>query len=217
MLCVDVTPAIIEEASRKGCNLIISHHPLIFKGLKQITGRNRVERSIAMAFKKGISIYSSHTATDCAPAGVSQEMARMLGLSDVEPLDASGLGAIGNLPAPMPWRLFIEKVKAVFGASAVKCSLPAADDLTVSRVGLCGGAGAEFLTEALSRGAQAYVTADCKHNQFLDHADEILLADAGHFETEQCTKEIFYRTISEKFPNFAVWKSTAERNPVVYL
>lgn len=217
MVCVDVTPAIIAEAIQKGCNLIITHHPLIFRGVKQITGRDRVERCIALALREGISIYSSHTATDCAPAGVSWEMARRLGLQEVEGLDPSGLGVIGDLAAPLPWLDFVTLVKDKFDAPCVKCSRVPFDGLKICRVGLCGGSAAEFLPLALSRGAQAYVTADCKHNQFIDHADDILLVDSGHFETEECTKEIFYRVISEKFPNFAVWKSTVETNPVVYL
>lgn len=217
LVCVDVTPSVIEEAIDRECNLIISHHPLIFKGVKQITGRDRVERCLAMAIAHGISVYSSHTATDCAPGGVSWEMGRRLGLTGIENLDSSGLGVIGDLAAAMPWRDFVTLVKEKFGAKCVRCSRVPFDGLEVCRVGLCGGAAAEFLPLALGRGAQAYVTADCKLNQFIDHADDILLIDSGHFETEECTKEIFYRVISEKFPNFAVWKSTVERNPVVYL
>lgn len=217
LLCVDVTPGVLEEARRRGCNLVIAHHPLIFKGLKQITGRNRVERCVAQALRDGIAVYSSHTATDCAPAGVSWEMAHRLGLENVEGLDASGLGVIGDLPTPLSWEKFAERVKEAFGTEVLKCSRVPFEGWMVTRVGLCGGSAAEFLPLALGRGAQAYVTADCKLNQFLDHAEDILLIDAGHFETEQCTKDLFYRVISEKFPNFAVWKSTDEENPVVYL
>lgn len=217
LVCVDVTPEIIREAQERGCNLIVSHHPLIFKGVKQITGRNRVERSIALALEKGISIYSSHTATDCAPHGVSFVMARMLGLTDIAGLDPSGLGAVGNLPASLGWREFIELVKKTFDVPVLRCSRIADKSLTVSRVAMCGGSAAEFLPLAIAEKAQVYITADCKLNQFIDYADDILLIDAGHFETEHCTKEIFYSVISKKFPNFAVWKSTVEKNPVNYL
>lgn len=215
LLCVDVTEEIIEEAAALSCNLIISHHPLLFKGVKRLTRRNRVERCIADAFVRGISVYSSHTATDCAPAGVSREMARRLKLQDVEGLDPSGLGCIGNLAKPMNCRQLVELVKKTFGCKMVRCSSPIEDEIT--RVGLCGGAAWEFLPEALARRAQAYITADCKLNQFLDYADDIFLIDAGHFETEQLTKDLFYNVISEKFPNFAVRKSNVERNPVQYL
>lgn len=217
LVCVDVTADIVKEAVDRGCNLIISHHPLIFKSVRQITGRDRVERCLSLALRHGVSVYSSHTATDCAPEGVSREMARRLGLENVGILDASGLGAIGDLPASLHWRSFVDLVKASFGAECLKCSRVPYDGWTVGKVALCGGAAAEFLPLAISSGAQAYITADCKLNQFIDHADDILLVDPGHFETEECTKEIFYRVISEKFPNFAVWKSTVERNPVVYL
>lgn len=217
LICLDLTPAVLREAIDRGCNLVVSHHPLIFRGLKQITGRNRVERMVAEAFRRGISVYSSHTATDCAPAGVSYEMSRRLAMTDVEPLDESGLGVIGNLPQPLPWFNFITLVKAVFASRGLRCSRVPFPNWKISRVGLCGGSAGEFLPLALSRGAQAYVTAECKLNQFIDYADDILLVDAGHFETEECTKDLFLHVISEKFPNFAVWKSTKEQNPIEYI
>lgn len=215
LLCVDVTGKILEEAAQQGCNLVVSHHPLIFKGVKSLTGRNRVERCVADALRRGISVYSSHTATDCAPGGVSWEMARRLKLHDIEGLDPSGLGCIGNLSRPMGCLQLVELVKETFGCQAVRCSQPI--DKEITKIGLCGGSAWEFLPEALARGAQAYITADCKLNQFLDYADDIFLIDAGHFETEQLTKDLFYHVISEKFPNFAVRKSNVERNPVHYL
>ncbi|MDE7141763.1 MAG: Nif3-like dinuclear metal center hexameric protein, partial [Muribaculaceae bacterium] len=104
-----------------------------------------------------------------------------------------------------------------FGCAALRMSRPCDAIPAVSRVALCGGAGGDLVGEAIAAGAQAFVTADCKHNLFLDRRGEILLLDAGHFETEQCTKELFHRIISEKFPNFAVWKSEAEENPVLYV
>ena len=79
LLCVDVTPAVVREAVGRGCNLIVSHHPLIFKGLKHITGNTPVEEAVALAIKNDITVYSSHTAADSAVGGVSYEMARRLG------------------------------------------------------------------------------------------------------------------------------------------
>ncbi len=217
LLCVDLTPLVLAEAVAKGCDLVVTHHPLIFRGVKSLVGRDRVTECLTEAVRRGISVYSSHTSTDCAPAGVSAEMARMLGLVNVEPLDASGLGAVGDLTEAIPWRGFAEKVKTVFGCDTLRLSRPADEGLVISRVALCGGAGGDFIGEAVDAKADAYVTADCKHNQFLDRRGEILLIDAGHFETEQCTKALFHRAISEKFPNFAVWESEAEENPVLYI
>lgn len=216
VLCVDVTEDIIAEAVVRGANLVIAHHPLLFRGAKRLTGRDRVERCVAAAFRHGVSVYSAHTSCDCARDGVSVEMARMLGLGGIEPLEESGLGATGRLAAPMPWRDFVAHVKMTFGTEVARVSRPADDGLTVQTVALCGGSGGD-LAARTSAVADVLVTADCKHNYFLDNTGDILLVDAGHFETEQCTKQIFYRAITEKFPKFAVWKSAAEKNPVLYL
>lgn len=222
LLCVDVTEEIIDEAVAKGCNLIISHHPLIFRGLKSVTGANRPERALAKAILSGVTVYSSHTATDSTLGGVSWRMAEMLSLSDVSVLVPSspgantGLGTVGNLPEPMSPENFALKVKQTFGCASLRMSRPA-NSRPVSRVALCGGSADEFIPQAIAAGAQAYVTADCKLNRFLDHAHKIILLDAGHFETEQCTKQIFFDVITEKFPNFALCYSDKEKNPIIYL
>lgn len=219
LTCVDVTEAILDEAKQRGCNLVVAHHPLIFTATRSIIAdQGRVNPCVIGALTRGITVYSSHTSCDCAQEGVSHEDGLMLGLTDMETLDPeSGLGVIGNLPAPLPWRDFLDKVKSTFGIPCLRHSAVPDGDFTVSRVAICGGAAAEFLPLAYERGAQVYVTADCKHNTFPDVGRRpVILVDAGHFETEVCTKELFYRAITEKFPNFAVWKSTTEQNPVKY-
>lgn len=222
LLCVDVTEEIIDEAADKGYNLIISHHPLLFRGLKSVTGSNRPERVLIRAILKGITIYSSHTATDSTTGGVSWRMAEKLGLKDTTVLVPSapgahtGLGVIGDLPTPITPETFATNVKEAFQCPCLRMSRPATG-IMISRVALCGGAAGEFVPQAIAAGAQAYVTADCKLNQFLDHANSILLIDAGHFETEQCTKQIFFDVITEKYPNFALCYSDKEKNPIIYL
>ncbi len=222
LLCVDVTEEIVNEAVERGCNLIVSHHPLLFRGVKCVIGRNRPERVLAEAIRRGVTVYSSHTATDSAVGGVSWRMAERLGLVDVEVLVPSsagaqtGLGVVGNLPAPMSLDRFLVSVKDAFGCKALKVSR-FDGAATVSRVAMCGGSAGEFMPEAIAAGAHVYVTADCKLNQFLDYARDIVLVDAGHFETEECTKQIFFDVITEKFPNFAVCYSEKEKNPIIYL
>ncbi len=222
LLCVDVTEAMIDEAKAKGANLIISHHPLLFRGVKCVAGRNRPERTLAKAIREGVTVYSSHTALDSACGGVSWRMAQRLGLTGTEVLVPShpgattGLGAVGDLPRPLAAMAFVSAVKEAFGCEVARISRPA-QGLIVERVALCGGSAAEFLPEAIAAGAQAYVTADCKLNQFLDYASDIMLVDAGHFETEECTKEIFFDILTENFPNFAVSYSDTEKNPIIYL
>ena len=219
LLCVDVTEAILDEAVRRRCNLVIAHHPLLFRATRQVVeGDDRVGSCLVKALANGISIYSAHTSCDCAPAGVSIQLGHILGLADLRVLDnASGLGAIGTLPAPAPWRQVLGRVKDTLAIPALRHSAPPADDFTITTVALCGGSGADLLPLAYAQGAQMLITADCKFNTFHDVGRRhIMLVDAGHYETELCTKEIFYRAITEKFPNFAVCKSTDEANPVKY-
>jgi len=223
MLCVDVTQPVIDEARARGCNLIITHHPLLFRATRTILPGDRVNDCLISAIRGGIAIYSCHTAIDNTPDyGVSFAMARALGLTAVTtltpgPVDGSGCGAVGNLRAPLTARQLVELVKRTFGSPVARCSHVPDTYETISRVALCGGAGADFIPDAIRAGAQAYITSDSKHNQFIDLTDRIFLIDIGHFESEECTKQIFYDIISKKMPTFALYKSTAEINPINYL
>ncbi len=222
MLCVDVTPQVVEEAADRNCNLIISHHPLIFKGLKRINGIGRVEESVVMAIRKDIDIYCCHTSIDKAISrGVSQRMASMLGLDNVEVLapdsanPGAGLGAIGQLPTPLSATQLADRVKSAFGSPVARCSTPPSS--TMTRIALCGGSGGEFIPRAVSLGAQAYINSDTRYHDFSDWGERIFIVDIGHFESEQCTKQIFSEIIQEKFPNFAHCYFANEKNPISYL
>lgn len=223
IVCVDVTPQIVVEAYEKGCNLIVSHHPLIFHPLKKISGYERVDRTIYAAIRNDIAIYSCHTSADNAiNCGVSWKMGRMLGLSDMSALEQksgqqTGSGVHGYLPQMMSPAELVTLVKKTFGSPVVRCSEPACSSQQISHVALCGGAGGFLLPEAIGLGAQAFVTSDCKHNQFLDYLGRIFLIDIGHYESEECTKQIFYQIIKEKIPNFALYYSELEKNPINYL
>lgn len=223
LLCVDVTEAIVDEAVALGCSMIVSHHPVLFRGIKQVLGRNRVERVLAKALASGITIYSGHTSVDNAPAGVSHVMAQHLGLTGcrvlapADPTGTTGCGIVGELPDALSAKAFVELVKATFNSPVVRCSDPALAPAVIKRVALCGGAGGDFIADAISAGAQAYINSDTKLNQFIDNDSDIFLVDIGHYESENCTKEIFYRAISEKFPKFALYYSVVEKNPIHYL
>lgn len=224
LLCVDANPGIINEAVEKGCNLIITHHPLLFRATKQLTGQNRVDQTAIAALRAGVAIYSSHTALDSAPGGISWILAEKLGMKDTRTLDRNceaegrgevGLGVIGHLPSPVDPLDFVKKVKEVCNAKVARCSgIPAHK---IEFVALCGGAGGEYIALAARLGADAIVTADVKHNQFLDDAKSIMTVDVGHYETESCAKEIFYELIRKKFPKFALYYSETEKNPITYL
>ena len=220
LLTVDVTPATVEEARRRGLNLIVAHHPLIFKGLKRLNGETPVEQAVIAAIRADIAIYACHTCLDNAPGGVSHQMASMLKLSDVSTLDpaadGSGSGAIGSLPQPLAAEDFVRTVKQTFGSPVARCTaLP--QDRLISRVAMCGGSGSFLIEKAIEAGADAFITSDTKYHDFVDYHNRILLVDIGHHESENSTKQIFYNIISEKFPTFAVEYSQTDTNPIKYL
>lgn len=323
ILCIDVTEAVIDEAIAVGANLVISHHPLIFRGLKKLTGKGDVERMVMKAVKHDIVIYSAHTNIDSARYGVSARMAQRLGLENVrvlapqvgkqvkivtfvpegyadavaqamhakgagnigdydccdyrikgegsfrakedahpfvgnvgevhhepevrvevianvankdaivramiaahpyeEPaydvlplLNASpydGIGVVGDIQ-PMPAMQFLALLKRRFDVDAVKyCGNT---DKEISRVALCGGSGAEFIGDAISSGADVYVTGDVKYHDFTGNSGRIMIADIGHYESEQFTKDIFYEIIRKKMPNFATYYAKSEIKQVKF-
>lgn len=222
LLCVDMSPDIVAEAVSRGCNLVISHHPIIFRGLKHLTGSTLNERTVMAAIKADVALYSCHTAIDSAPGGVSAELARRLGLTDITVLDqrpdcpGAGLGAVGDLPSPLTPAALVALVKETCGSPVARCTAAPADK-AIRRVALCGGSGSSLIDKAIAAGADAYVTSDTTYHTFVERADDIFIVDIGHFESEQCTKSLFYRIITEKFPNFAVNYSETEKNPIVYL
>jgi dinuclear metal center YbgI/SA1388 family protein len=227
LLCTDATEVVVAEAIALGYNLVIAHHPLIFHGLKKIMGRTPVERTVAMAIKHDITIYSAHTNMDSAWQGVSFRMADKIGMTDVQFLDdnavppygdmncaTAGCGVIGNIE-PMSARDALKRVKAAFEVGAIRYSGDA--ESMVSRVALCGGAGGFLLDKAVEMGAQLYVTADMRYHDFLDNSQRIVVADIGHYESEHFTKEIFLEIIQKKNPTFAVAFAKKELNQVNYL
>lgn len=220
MLAVDATEAVLDEAIKKGCSLLVTHHPLIFRGLKHITGANQVERVVAKAIKNDVTIFASHTSLDSAADGISATMCRMLGARFIGPLvpsasnNSEGLGAICEFDTSKSATEFIDTVKTSFGSPI--CRTSAVSPESISRFALCGGSGGEFIQDARRVGATAYLCSDIRYHDFVDHGNEIFLVDIGHFESESCAKDIFYRVISEKFPNFAVYKSESEINPIKY-
>lgn len=215
-VCLDVTPEAVAEAMADGCNLIVSHHPLIFKGLRTIASDSgRQQQAVVDAISGGVGVYSSHTALDTAACGPSAWLAAALGLTDTRVLDpASGLGIIGHTERPLSREALTDMVGRVYGGGVrVTSGRP---DTTIGCVALCSGSGGEFITAAMAAGADAYVSSDIRYHDFLDYGREIMIVDTGHFESEICTKSILKRIISEKFPNFAVSMCRCEQPPVAY-
>ena len=218
LLCLDVTTDIVAEAIERGCNLIISHHPLLFGGIKSVTTSTECGRIVIDAVRHNIAIYSAHTNLDRAREGVSWEIARMLGLRDIEVLQKDhadpgvGLGIVGQIEQ-VPTLEFLRKVKDIFHVKCLRYSdnFPS---LTVKRVAVCGGAGASLIREAVRAGADVMVTGDVKYHDFTTYSPMILIADIGHFESELCTRLIFMRLLSDRFSDLQLYVSEVEGNPV---
>lgn len=225
LLTLDCTEAVVDEAIKKKCNLIIAHHPIVFKGLKKITGKNYVQRVILKAIKNSIAIYAIHTNLDNVAVGVNKRICDKLGISNPKILAPKpfsskkgqevGSGMIGVLGKPMTETAFISKVKKVMKAKSVRHT--ALLGKRVQKVAVCGGSGSFLLDDAIKAGADVFVTADFKYHQFFDADNQIVIMDIGHYESEQYTGELLRDLLKQKFPIFASRLSEINTNPVNYL
>ena len=222
LLCLDVNEQIVDEAIRKGCNLIVSHHPLLFRGLKQISGADYVQRCVIKALKNDIVIISMHTNMDNAKNGVNWKIAERLGLQqcqffaqkqvgDIE----AGSGVVGLLPQPMAADDFILMVKRQFGVECALCN-----ELLrrpISKVALCGGAGDFLLPDAISLGADAFITGEMHYHQYFGYEQRIQICVIGHYQSEQFTSEIFRDIINKECPGVRTEIAETNTNPILYI
>jgi dinuclear metal center YbgI/SA1388 family protein len=325
LITLDVTEEILDEAGNAGSDVIISHHPLIFNGIKRLSGRTMTERILLKAIKQDIAIYSAHTNLDVLSNGVSMKMAEKLKLNNIKVLvplkdrllklvtyipenhfdnvrDAlfeagagvignydqcgfsipgtgsfrggegtrpftgeigkthfekeirfetvmfshlkervikallsshpyeevaydlyqlenqnieAGMGCVGELFEAMEEKDFLKFLSPAFSAKGIRFSKPTGKK--ISKVAMCGGAGASLLNDAIATGAQAFVTSDIKYHTFFDIGNKLLLVDLGHYESEKYSVEILYDLIIKKFPTFAVRFSEINTNPINYL
>ncbi len=219
LLCLDVTENVLDEAIRKGCNLIVSHHPLIFHKLASISGSNFVERIVMRAIENHVAIVSMHTNMDNARGGVNFKIAEKLGLHDVdffvrkEGADA-GSGVIGTLPQPMAAAEFIRLLKERFGVACVMTNELL--QRPVSRVAICGGAGGFLLGDAEKAGADAFVTGEMHYHDYFDHEQKIQICVIGHYQSEQFTNEIFRDIIERECPGVRCCMTETCTNPILY-
>jgi dinuclear metal center YbgI/SA1388 family protein len=324
LICLDSTEEVIQEAIDKKCNLVVAHHPIVFSGLKKITGKTYIERTVIKAIKNDVAIYAAHTNLDNVLGGVNSKIAEKLGLRNVQILSKkkqllnklvvycplshanqvrgelfrSGAGSIGNysecsfntvgqgtfkaneqatpfvgeqnklhledevkievviesfltkqvvenmlkvhpyeevaydifemqntqqvgsgvvgeLETPLDEMLFLNQLQNVFFSKGIRYT--ALKNSPIKRVAICGGSGSFLLNDAIASGADIFVSSDFKYHQFFDAEGKIIIADIGHYESEQFTKEIFYDLLTKKIPNFAVHLSEINTNPINYL
>ncbi|MBX2873291.1 MAG: Nif3-like dinuclear metal center hexameric protein [Saprospiraceae bacterium] len=287
LTCLDSTEAVIEEAIAQNCNLVVAHHPIVFRGLKKITGKNYVERVIIKAIQHKIAIYAIHTNLDnvyykgvnakigekiglentqiLAPKavlkgfiaytfddrtlqlydelkaagvialhqqghrlegqfekGIQSKVVRILeaaeahsSITDIENKATNvGSGLFGTLPEPMSEESFLTHLKQAMQLDCIRYT--ALRGKTIQKVALCGGAGGFLLKQAIRKKADIFITADYKYHEFFDADQNIIIADIGHFESEQFTIDLLAEIISDKFSNFAVRCTSVRTNPIHY-
>lgn len=221
LLAVDVTEEVLDEAEREGCDLVVTHHPIVFHPLKRFNSADAVQRCVERAIRCGIALYACHTNLDSAPGGMSWRLAERLGIGGLEVLDPSaagdgaGFGVVGDLPDTRDTREYLCEVRRLLGCGVLRHSDIASD--RVRRVALCTGAGASLIGAARRAGAGLYITADLKYNDFMTPDGALTVADVGHFESEYCAIELLFDILSKNLITFAVRKSECSRNPVNYL
>jgi len=325
LIALDITEEVLQEAIENQCELIISHHPLIFKGIKKLNGNNMVERLVIRAIQADIAIYAIHTNLDNVHQGVNAMLGQKLGLTDLKilsskpsglkklvtfcpleqaekvrnaifnagaghigkydncsynisgegsfraleganpfvgkmgeihfekevrietivpehilnqvvatmieahpyeevaydiyplenPNNNAGAGMIGTLTKEVSAKEFLLKVKKQLGSPAIRHNYLV--ERMVKKIAICGGSGSFLIPEAYKAGADIFITGDLKYHDFFEYKNEMTVADAGHFETEQFTKELLYSILNKNFPTFALQISKINSNPISFL
>ena len=218
LLALDCTPALVDEAVACGADMIVTHHPLIFSGLKKISPDDMVGEAVIKAIKAGVSIYAAHTNADKVLEGVSGAMAARLGLKNVTVLDLdgeeTGLGAVGDFPEPISAEQAVALVKEKFALKSMKTSKPV--DVMISRVAMCGGSGGSLIAAARKSGAQLYISGDISYHKFFT-PEGFMIMDIGHYESEIEIVDILFSLIKKNFPTFAVRiTQNINSNPIYY-
>ena len=221
LLAVDVTEEVLDEAEAEGCDIVLTHHPIVFHALKRFNSADPVQRCVERAIRSRIALYACHTNLDSAPGGMSWRLAGMLGVGNLEVLQPAeagggvGFGVVGDLPEAVDTVEFMRFVRRQLGVKVIRHSDVATPE--VRRVAVCTGAGASLIGDARRAGAGIYITADLKYNDFMTPDKALTVADIGHFESEYCVIELLFDILSKNLCTFAVRKSEHSRNPVNYL
>ena len=221
LLAVDVTEAVLDEALEKGCGMVITHHPIIFHGVKRFNSASVVERCIERAIRHNIALYACHTNLDAAPYGMSWYLGRMLGLQSMEVLEptneGSGFGVLGELKEEVAPKQFLAHIKTTLGCGAIRHSELIYRE--IKRVARCTGSASSLISKAASNSCDIYITADLKYNDYYLPDGRFILCDVGHFESEYCAIDLLFdilADLSKIFCNFALHKSANTKNPMNY-
>lgn len=225
LVCLDAIEEVIDEAISLNCNVVIAHHPIVFRGLKRFNGSNYVERTVIKAIKHDIAIFAIHTNLDNVyQNGVNAMISNKIGLINTEILSPLadikhndmpvGAGMLGYLPAPMKTDQFLHHLKTQMDLRVVKHTAICKDE--IHKVAVCGGSGSFLLKQAKISNADIFVTSDFKYHEYFDADGAIIIADIGHFESEKYTIDLLYDLIMNNFSTFATHYTKIVTNPIKY-
>ncbi|MBM9520280.1 Nif3-like dinuclear metal center hexameric protein [Desulforhopalus vacuolatus] len=225
LTALDVSPPVLKEAVERGCNVILSHHPLIFHPLKQLLTDSAEGRMLQEILRGDIVVISSHTSFDNAADGVSDWLGECLGLVHRQPLlpgesADTGTGTVGNFASPITGHAFLSRLLEVINLPGVLVAGELPEQ--VQRVAICGGSGSGFAREAKDTGADLYLSAEIKHDTALwAAANRFCIIDGGHYPTEKPAMKLLAKHVSEALAslgeNLQVVESAAEQNPLQYM
>ncbi len=223
LVALDVTVDVAKEAARKKCQLILSHHPLIFHPLRSIAPEDPTGAAVLTLIRHHIAVISAHTNLDQVPGGVSEVLLERLGVPTKGVLEVAGelpdgrpygLGCWGELAGEIAPKEFVSMTKKALKARGVRVVL---GDRPVRRVAVCGGAGGDMMGKAAAIGADAYVTADVKYHEFLEaHERGITLIDGGHFATENPMMPVLCDRLKDRFEGEGVEVLLSKSHREVY-
>ena len=228
LLCLDVTEKVVDEAIRRGCNLIVAHHPLIFRKLAQVTDADYVQRTVIKAIKNDIVIAAMHTNLDSAVGGVNYKIAEKLGLKNprffgrnkqvVDPQTSEsvtgGDGVIGEFEEPLAADDLILLLKKKFDVECVQTNELLRRE--IRSIALCGGSGSFLLKDAIAAGADAFLTGEMGYHEYFGHEQEIQICVIGHYQSEQFTTEVLRDIIVRECPGLKCYLSEINTNPIGY-
>ena len=220
LITLDATEKVIDEAIDNDCNLIITFHPLMFKGYESLKSEEYVLKCIIKALKNNINIYAIHTNLDNNPKGVSYQISKKIGLRNIEVLikkenkENLGMGIIGELIDEKTEKEFLKYLKSKMELSNLRHSNFTGKK--IKKIAVLGGSGSFGIEEVLNKKIDCYITADLKYHDFFKSNDKILLIDIGHYESEKYTKELILSYLNKKIPKFACTIAKTKTNPVNY-
>lgn len=225
LVSLDITQEVVEEACQLGAQLIVAHHPIIFKPVKSITDGDPTGLTLLSMIEKGIAGLCVHTNLDAVAHGVNDVLAQQLGLTEIDQLSPMGvdaldqpygIGRVGTLPNPITDCVtFAAQVKSALGSHGVRY---VDGGKPISKVAVGGGACADMIGDAIAKGCDTFVTSDVKYNGFLDAKDlGVNLIDAGHYPTEQVIVPVLCQWLKEGFPEIDVVQTTKHEEVFYYV